>query len=679
MTRTPEHIRKASAVRVGGLENRPVKRPGIPMTSNRSAAAVVFLLLISACSSPQPADNLPSATAIPPTAGTTRPLSTENGVDHIEPLVRWEHTTSRGDCLAARLDRTRFQVGECGLKGSIYPLDPDDRVELRRFLADYWSFKSITAAGSIEFDSSGYGGGKVPTPAEERMIATWIWLLAEEMHSGESPGWGLAFQWKEEANQDCRVLQVDKSAQASAFSCVEADWTLLGESRLEAHDLETFYTWVERFEPGTYDGVVLRTGGSTSPDADELLDLSLFAEGEYAMLVSLSPQARGETIIPFSQAAFLTFDSWSPGGEWIAYWSSSLDAVESYQGYGMPGGILHFANVISGEDCPVPEIVSESAYLAQVRWMAEDSAELRLDGYRYVGKPCQTTPFRRSPAQETLPSQEPAGLSPDGRFRAVTEEVTSDDHGWELNTSLIETATGRDVNRLEWRHRGGHGELELGGEWVSPSQFLIYETIDQGPLLLHVDGTSKSVLVEIIGLSSIPSLEADGYSLVALPNPSEREDDYNIAITGSGEEAKFPRVRLYHAETGLVEELPLTHLWGFAPSNDWILLYESKVSGGYETGSNLWARRVESAGGEWHLIAPVVDYILWNEPGDEMVFSQNETTLVWQSFPSLLEKGRWNTGPFSSYPASFSPDGRYALAIGNIPGKSAYGLFILEQ
>jgi hypothetical protein len=61
-----------------------------------------------------------------------------------------------------------------------------------------------------------------------------------------------------------------------------------------------------------------------------------------------------------------------------------------------------------------------------------------------------------------------------------------------------------------------------------------------------------------------------------------------------------------------------------------------------------------------------------------MAFSDEEI-VTWQTFPDARIIGRWDTGQFSTRPVAWSPDSRFLVTEGNVPGLWQYGLFVLER
>jgi hypothetical protein len=354
--------------------------------------------------------------------------------------------------------------------------------------------------------------------------------------------------------------------------------------------------------------------------------------------------------------------------------------LDNYPAYSYPAGTLNFVNVETGETCARPEIKSQDD--GTMHW-AEDGAALVFvadDGW-FTGRPCQDEPFTAlagySPADS--PAPDPA-LSPDGLHRAATTLQSDEDGVLTFETSLAASDEAQPLQQVTWQIDQRLGDYGLGGEWISPSQFLIYETLNQGPLILDVQGDIVPVLTELFELSDIPSiLGQEGYSSRGVASPAVKAGGFHLLLTGVGLESNFPQVMLYHAESGLVETLPYHHVW-WAPFSDdgsWLLMDERPDVDGYET-SSIWIRRVQDVGGQWLNLARGADYVLWADDQAEMAFNDDEL-VTWQTFPGVELIGRWETGQFWARPVAWSPDGRYLAAEGNVPGMWEYGLFVLER
>ncbi len=405
----------------------------------------------------------------------------------------------------------------------------------------------------------------------------------------------------------------------------------------------------------------------------------------FAVPAASAPGAEGRPVEAWASAAYIRFESWSPEGGWMAYWLSSPEDVAEQVPATMPGGTLHFANPGTGQTCAVPQFHTQTDRSAWVDWAKDGTAIVVTDEEAFWGVPCQAQPFAAWPDYSSAPSPEPdPALSPDRRYRVRTILVANESGRLTFRTDLLSSQEPRLLSSTTWQIDERLGDYGLGGEWVSHTQFLIYETLTDGPLLLDVQRGVVPVLTELLGLVVTPSiLNSEGYSLRATAAPGLEPDSFHLLVSGVGLEANFPVARLYHAESGLVENLPYTKVWGFSADYGWLFLYEEVATiqfddGGRNTGYNIWGRQLEDVEGDWQLVAPAADYLLWRDDGSELAFTQNETTLVWLTFPMGEPLGHWQTGPYWAYPVALSPDGRYVIAVGNLPGDWEYALFVLE-
>jgi Tol biopolymer transport system component len=403
-----------------------------------------------------------------------------------------------------------------------------------------------------------------------------------------------------------------------------------------------------------------------------------YGQSDWSDLLAFRP---GAPVEPFTTAAYIHFEDWSPDSRWLAYWLSSQEDLDNQLPGAMPGGTLHFADVATGETCAAPQFHSETDQAAFVDWVEDGRVVVVMGEQAFQGAPCQSEPFAAltdyRPEEDT---QSDPTLSSDGRYRAATTLQSSANGVLTFETILTEAFEMQPMQSIRWQIDERLGDYGLGGQWVSPSQFLIYETLAEGPLLVDVQRGPIQVLTDLFGLDEIPSITSEqGYGLRAMAAPGIQPDTHHLVLSGVGVEANFPPAMLYHAESGLVETLPHRHVGGFSVSYEWLFLHEGVDHAGYEIGYNLWARRLEDAGGDWRLLAPVFDYLLWRTDESEMAFTQNETSVVWQTFPQGEPLGHWHTGRYWVLPVAFSPDGRYLAVVGNQPGLWQYGLFVLER
>ncbi len=386
-----------------------------------------------------------------------------------------------------------------------------------------------------------------------------------------------------------------------------------------------------------------------------------------------------DVVTPLATAPAIRFAGWSPDSRWVAYWAALQEDVENFAAYGFPTGTLHFVNVETGKSCVMPEFTDGDG--DRIRWSDDGAAILFTDEGWFTGGPCQAEPY--APLADYTPEvgehPDPA-LSPDGRYRAATTLLSSEGGVLTFETTLTPRDDKQPVQGVTWQIDERLGDYALMGEWISQSQFLIYETLTKGPLILDTEGGVTSVLSELFGLREVPSvLDEQGYGLRAVPAPGVEPDSFHLLLTGVGVEGNSPSVTLYHPESWLVETLPYRSVWWepFSADHQWLLMDERPDVGGYESHA-IRIRRIEDVDGEWQLLATGVDSVLWSTDWVEMAFS-DESRITWQTFPDAEPIGRWDTGQFWTYPVEWSPDGRYLVTEGNVPGTWRYGLFLLER
>ncbi|MCI0399039.1 MAG: hypothetical protein L0332_18820 [Chloroflexi bacterium] len=647
--------------------NQPQATPTLQSTARPPAATPT-----------QPAG--PASTASPGTAEQTTPPAVER------PIIQW--TAGGQPCQTALINLESVAAGGCETELATIPLSDQRRTELAAFLAIYYDFQANTAAGQVLFTNSSPNSlGKVAEPAEQRMIAEWARAVAVEAQDGPEAAPGPALAWRREGDSLCQDLVVYLTGWATASSCAGGGLERLGSGQLGLEQLEQLYAVVDDLQSFTAEmagaqTVTLAGQGRNTASATLQEELGRFATGLFAVLAAGASQAAAPQAEPFATAPFITFGSWSPDGAWLAYWASSEEDMANQEPAASPGGTLYFANVADGESCAVPQFTTRTAFSSTVSWIDDNTAVIVTPDGAFSGRPCQAEPFA---ATDTLPVStlpDPA-LSPDGRLRATTTQTASADGVLTFETVLAEVNLGQTLQNVTWQIDQRLGEYGLGGQWVSPEQFLVRETLDEGPLLVHATEGATPVLTELFGLAEIPSLaeEAEGYLLGASAAPDSESNSFHLLTYGVGLEGRFPPTLLYHAENDQVETLPYRKSWGsgFSADGQWLLLYEPVFNEGYESGANLWVRGVEDVGGAWQLAAADAGYLLWPEDGSEVAYSQRETTIYWQSFPGGEPVGVWQTGEYWTIPAAFSPDGRYLATVGNIPGLNNYALFLLER
>lgn len=604
------------------------------------------------------------------------------------PLIVWEQTDETGSCRQARVGREWLEVGSCDEGDvAVYPLSADWQAELLQLSSDYTSFKTDTKNGSIELYAA---DGLTASPPEARLIAWWVARLVQETETGQTVDTTTpVLTWQRQQDEQCQQLHVTLTGTVAAFSCDNGAVVELMQARITAEKQGQLFNFYDRLGSVETDTFTFAGQGSAPLTAADEQAIERFAEGLFVPMSVSAIADEGVAIMPVAQAAYIRFASWSPNSRWFAYWDSTAEDIDRQANpIQEPLGTLTFINAETGEPCAMPLFDSDTQNQHMV-WTADNRAVVSVAGKSWRGLPCQPDSFV---ADETAPptATTDAALFANGRYRIQTDILDENANPIPVRTTLFDTANDQPLYTVEWQSQS-YVDGCCSGEWVSPSQYLINGTMER-PLLIDAELGVLDVALDIFKaqpLSSTPDGDMRLYHALALP--AEARDQFHLFLTLRGDLGEdFPAIQLYHAERGLVESLPAGgNLWNLSDIEEWIPLYEEVgvdqlFPGRQRTDHyNLWARRLEDVdlegiGGEWQLIAPAISRASWNDDQSEIAFTQNEKTVVWQTFPEGEALGRWHSD-YYIWRNYFSANGRYLVTIGTVPGSLDHALLLHKR
>jgi hypothetical protein len=168
--------------------------------------------------------------------------------------------------------------------------------ELAEFVTKYASFQAETPAGRVALTGQ---GSAAASPAEQRMIAEWARLVAQEAAFGRGgASWGFVLSWHREGGIAgfCDDLSVYVTGEVYAASCRGEQPQNLGKGRLSGEQLAQLYAWVDRLgtfeieqrDPAQADAMTIRvlfTGaGSRQADAADKQAIQDWAAQLFASL-----------------------------------------------------------------------------------------------------------------------------------------------------------------------------------------------------------------------------------------------------------------------------------------------------------------------------------------------------------------------------------------------------------
>lgn len=381
---------------------------------------------------------------------------------------------------------------------------------------------------------------------------------------------------------------------------------------------------------------------------------------------TLSTESQAATVEPIATAPMLRFDSWSPTSDFIAYWT--FTAEEAAISYTNPPGSLSFLNARAGQSCLYPYKASSNTSLI---WQSDGKIVILSGDMARLGTPCNND-FAVVANYESTTTPDPS-LSPKGIYRATTATIRNYDETFNAATTIANMQTGNIESVVEWKHRGGLGELGLGGQWLTETQFLIHETLEQGPLIITIGQEAVPVVPDFFGAINLK----DNVSLRATAATVTDTDTYHMILSGVGVEADFPEIRLYHSETNEVEQLPAWGLWGFSPDGKWLLFDKRPDKNGYES-HEIWFRPVDPAGSATRrLVSGDSIYLAWS-PDMTRIAVPSPQGISLLSFPDSAQVSFWETKDYQAIPIAWSPNGEYFAAYGYISGVRQEALFVIQ-
>ena len=166
-----------------------------------------------------------------------------------ETIIAWTGQAEDGSCREAFFSTEGLAFGRCGgkLLGTSY-VKQTRQAELVDFAARYASFDVPTPTGTIKFAAD---GPTAATPAEQRMLAEWAWLVQWEAQNGGPITWSEALAWHREGGVAgfCDDLTIDVTGEATARSCAGGQQVKLGRTLLNAAQFADLYRWIDTLQP----------------------------------------------------------------------------------------------------------------------------------------------------------------------------------------------------------------------------------------------------------------------------------------------------------------------------------------------------------------------------------------------------------------------------------------------
>lgn len=249
--------------------------------------------------------------------------------------------------------------------------------------------------------------------------------------------------------------------------------------------------------------------------------------------------------------------------------------------------------------------------------------------------------------------------SPDGAFIGVTLAGNyTGDRSPIGGSRVVDAATGQIIARHDWEPANALDGTFGGPEWISPTEFVVTLSLDQGPFFMNVEGEVRPLL-PLFGLEFVRD-QVNGLADTYV-NPTS--GSYHILLTDFGWFGNTLPAQIYHSDTDSVEVLDVT---GLQLTPDGLLFY----SEGY------LARSITAIGAPFYSIDTPCLAALYTPPSPIFVGATgNPTDVKLYALPECryLETVQIPPLPDGRYAGGrVSPNGRWLAlfatnASGNIP------------
>jgi hypothetical protein len=207
-------------------------------------------------------------------------------------------------CEAADLSQEGLAYGACDSEKQVSPFVSAERgAAARYFIGTFAPFEASTPAGTVRF--AGMGSNQA-APAEQRMIAEWARLAAQEAAAdGSGASWGLAFSWNRTGGLAgfCDDVAVYLTGEAIVSTCKGSALNSPVPLRLTSAELEQLYAWVDELasfedsyrDPAAADALslhlVFNGAGLNTPTVAQKEAINQFASKLYAEAAKRSTPA----------------------------------------------------------------------------------------------------------------------------------------------------------------------------------------------------------------------------------------------------------------------------------------------------------------------------------------------------------------------------------------------------
>lgn len=315
---------------------------------------------------------------------------------------------------------------------------------------------------------------------------------------------------------------------------------------------------------------------------------------------------------PIFSGGNVRLQGWSPDDRFLAYFEYTQEQIDATEFPGSAEGTFTLYDTASGEKCQRYPLSGTYAYEGDTTgqrfvWLPDDSFFIITMNGQVIQAdvPCGsdvvlTAVFPQnlvrieslSPNQSRLLLKAETGYliydwrsqaitpiaevlpdafnnlvwSPDGVYIGVTLAGNyTGDRSPMGGSRVVDAATGQIIARHDWEPANALDGTFGGPEWISPTEFVVTLSLDQGPFFMNVAGEVRPLL-PLFGLEFV----RDQVNAIAETYVDPASNSYHILLTDFGWFGNTLPAQIYHSDTDSVEVLDVT---GIQLTPDGLLFY----------------------------------------------------------------------------------------------------------
>lgn len=287
--------------------------------------------------------------------------------------------------------------------------------------------------------------------------------------------------------------------------------------------------------------------------------------------------------------------------------------------------------------------------------------------YRLANDMLVTVPLTEFDRMDAPPS-----WSPNEEYVLLTGTLAADQGAplpgyYESLTWVVEVATGRIVDETQWRSPGGLG-FGPSPDWISPTQFVLPRTYDQGPQLVTIGQGHESIVEHLFGLEieNLCQRRDEGLHCEdVLARGMLLEEGHYLVTLEFGEPDSETQIRVYDSRHEEIFIWSSVSELSFSPDGEWAFSHN-------EVDGSLLLQSVE---GKALLIADAAGPIAWSPDAQHLAISHGSEMRILTLSDGSIVRAITLDGEVMQF--AWSPEGTSLLVIAE--GGNGQSLYLISS